>query len=775
MVATSEGRQAGWSLVLLVFSASFACAPLEATEPTIRNLNVRGLQVGGTTTVIVDGDDLTLSPRLLLPFPATQTLKPGATDKQATFEVTLGDEVQPGYGHLRVVTDGGVSLPEAIGVDRLAQRTLAATLDQLPVALHGVVNGSAVVETSFPGKAGQKVLVEVEARRLGSKLRPVVHLYNSKRRQLAWAWTTPTLGGDTRLEATLPENGSYTIAVHDVEYAAPAPGFFRLKIGQWAFVDQVFPPVTGTGQQAAELLGPSLPLRVDFSVPRSAIVQPLAWPGEGLWSGPRPFVLVSSQNEIVGAGSAGKAQELPRGPVGVSGRLTQPFAEDLYRVPVQPGSKIRFEVFAERYGSPLDVAVVVRNETGGELARVEDGPGTLDPVLDYTVPDKITAVLVAVVDAQGRGGPRGVYRLTVEPQLAGAAKKDFRLFTPALRVALPVGGSSVVPVLVERRGYQGSVEVSAEGLPAGVRMEGAAIPAGADGALVTLRRTGVPGNATISSWRGHAEEGEVQPVVVRGDPLERVQPWLGTELAVAPAASTAADFQVDWRGLSQEAWLVPAGKLVLPVKLTRPASDSVVRLGLVTSQLTPFVNNQPDPNLALRQEKPVELAAKVLEGEVTVLVPPQLTAALYDLTIQAELLAPDKKTVLATSFAPVRRLPVRMLLLVEVEGAERIETTIDPKAGASFEVKGNVERREGLTGDVTVSLAGLPAGGKADPVTVKAGMTEFSLRVILPANVPVGEIQGVKLSATGTRDAKLPNLRVKSRDVELTLVLNASR
>ena len=93
---------------------------------------------------------------------------------------------------------------------------------------------ASVVEAKFTGKAGQKVLVEVESHRLGSKLRPVVHLLNAKRLQLAWAWPTPALSGDTRLEATLPEDGAYTLTVHDVEYSAPAPSFFRLRVGQWS-------------------------------------------------------------------------------------------------------------------------------------------------------------------------------------------------------------------------------------------------------------------------------------------------------------------------------------------------------------------------------------------------------------------------------------------------------------------------------------------------------------------------------------------------------------
>src|SRR5262249_47088591 len=153
-------------------------------EPAIRNLSLRGLQVGGTTTLVVDGDELGTAPRLLLPFAAQATLKPGATKAQATFDVALGADVEPGYHHLRIVTDEGVSAPAVIAVDRLPQRPFAAAAGELPAALHGTVSGSASAETQFAGKAGQKVLIEVEAQRLGSKLRPVVHLISPKRLQV---------------------------------------------------------------------------------------------------------------------------------------------------------------------------------------------------------------------------------------------------------------------------------------------------------------------------------------------------------------------------------------------------------------------------------------------------------------------------------------------------------------------------------------------------------------------------------------------------------------
>lgn len=85
----------------LPFFAFFVLGPsIPAAEPAIRNLDIRGLRVGGTTALTLDGDDFGKTPRLLLPFAAMQTLKPGATDKRAVFDVALANDVVPGYYHL---------------------------------------------------------------------------------------------------------------------------------------------------------------------------------------------------------------------------------------------------------------------------------------------------------------------------------------------------------------------------------------------------------------------------------------------------------------------------------------------------------------------------------------------------------------------------------------------------------------------------------------------------------------------------------------------------
>ncbi len=756
---------------LPMLAICFSASPASAGEPTLRTLDIRGLSIGGAATLTVDGDDLGKAPRLVLPFPAKQTLKLGGSDKKAVFDVSLADDIPPGYYQLRIASDGGVSLPVVIAVDRMPQIPVTAPITQLPSAIHGTIAGAAVAEVTFAGKAKQRIQIEVEAQRLGSKLRPILHLYNSRKLQLNWAWATPVILGDARLEAILPEDGTYYVTVHDAEYAAAAGSFFRLKLGTWSSVDQVFPPAGGRGQ--------TLTVRAEgfeavVKTPKAPGFVPLAFPKNGVWSGPRPFVTVSPFAEFVELPSTAKPQEIPAGLAGVSGKLETPFEEDRYRIAVIPKKKIRLEVFAERLGSAIDAALVVRDEKGTQLARGEDSPGSLDPVLEYTVPDKVTSIVVGVVDAQGRGSPHAIYRLTITPQDGpGGGGDAFTLTTTIQRLSLPVGGRAVLPVIADRRdGFLAKIDLVGADVQPGIKLSGTTIPDGADGTLLTVERTAAGLDAIITGLKGATADGVEQIVTVKNHPLEKLQPWLASEIAIAPATGSAADFAIDWRDLPESTVLSPASRLLLPIKLVRPAGKNTVKLTLLTSQNTPVLNNQPNPNKAIRQDKTADLAAGVSTGDVTAILPPELSSPIYDVTVQAELLDPAKK-VLATSFAPVRRMEVVLPIAVKLDGSGRVETAFDKKKGATIKLQGKIERRAGLKADVLLALTGLPTGAKADVVTVKADASAFTINVTFPPTVSPGEFSSVKLSGSFVPDAKQPNARVRSREVDVTLVLKA--
>src|SRR5262249_19708536 len=114
-------------------------------------------------------------------------------------------------------------------------------------------------------------------------------------------------------------------------------------------------------------------------------------------------------------------------------------------------------------------------------------------------------------------------------------------------------------------------------------------------------------------------------------------------------------------------------------------------------------------------------------------------------------------------------------LVVHLAGPARLEATLSPEAGTTLKLQGHIERREGLTGDVSLVLTGLPKGVRADPVKVKAGETAFTILIVLSPNMPTGEITGLKLFASAGPDPQRPDVRVRSREMDVTLVVRAVR
>jgi hypothetical protein len=328
----------------------------------------------------------------------------------------------------------------------------------------------------------------------------------------------------------------------------------------------------------------------------------------------------------------------------------------------------------------------------------------------------------------------------------------------------------VVPVFADRRGTLGPITLTPTGLPAGWAATGTTIPPDADGALVTVTRTGAGGEAAVGRWTGHGANGTEHPVTQKGHALDRLQPWLAAEFAAAPTAGKA-DVTVEWAAPPDAAALAPPFKLKLPVKVARPDPASPVRLTLLTSQNPPLANGQPDLAKTLRAEKAVELGAKADAGEVVALVPPELPADGYDLAVQADVLSSDKQRVLATAVTPVRRLPVRLPVAVKLDGGAAVAATLDLKAATTVELKGELTRAADFKGEAVVALAGLPPGLAAAPVTVKAGESKFALKLTVPPTTPAGEVRGLTLSASAAPDPSQAAVRVKGRDVPLTLTL----
>lgn len=742
-------------LCLSVFSGILLIGQVEQSQaaPAIKNLSLRGLQIGATTTLTIEGSELGSGTQIVLPFVITkQEIKPSATDDSVTFEITLDPAIVPGIYSLRVANARGISSPLLVGIDALPERQFAAEAGTLPVAMTGTISGGTILRSAFDGRAGQSIAIDLEAHRLGSLLNPVIHLLDARGVQLAWSQMVPSIAGDARIATKLPADGRYTVEVHDNLYRGNSVGYFRIKIGEFRYADLAFPLSGQRGTKALfEPVSTNLPAPETFNVDLSSSVVDLAgaWHSDQPMTGARPQIVVDELPDIREQTSGPVPQPITS-PAVIHGRLSVAREEDRFLLPVTAGETIRIDMIAARAGSPVDGVLAVRKESGEQLAGADDSPNSPDPVLDFKVPDGVDKVVVAVRDLLGRHGPEYVYRLRVAP----ADRPDFRLQLFGASEQVPGGGAQIVRVRAQRAGYQGPIRLSVLGLPANVGVANQEIPADATDALLSLIATGSPGYAvgTIVGTGVGPYSALVREARVDETPASRLQPWLRGELGVAVTRSSS--LSVTWETDSSTS-LPLGGQLPARVKVTRaPLAAGNVRLSIVTSQITPkkevTENNQKrqvdDLERTLRFDGVPMIPTDKAEGTASILVPADLPGIPYDLAIRAELLAADGKAVVASAVTPAYRLEAIQPLRIELAGAPQVEAKAG--SGETGRLTGRVSRLGEFPYPVTVTLTGLPGDFLAPAVEVAADASEFSLPVSLPFKTPEGELANVSLVAT---------------------------
>ncbi|MBM3983327.1 MAG: hypothetical protein FJ304_24260 [Planctomycetes bacterium] len=85
---------------------------------------------------------------------------------------------------------------------------------------------------------------------------------------------------------------------------------------------------------------------------------------------------------------------------------------DVFKFEGKKGDKVRIEVQAARFGSPVDCFLTVYDAERKIVASADDVAGSADPVLELTLPRDGTCFL-ALLDAHDLGGPNFGYRLVV--------------------------------------------------------------------------------------------------------------------------------------------------------------------------------------------------------------------------------------------------------------------------------------------------------------------------------------------------------------------------
>jgi hypothetical protein len=600
---------------------------------------------------------------------------------RATLEIS--PDAPPGRRWLRVASEqSGLTnfaafvvgeLPEGVEQEPNDERSRAMKVET-PIVINGSITPQADADYfRFAASKGQNLVVAIAAHSLdihgqGKNFGIAdyhLELFDAAGRVVAEA--EDTLGLDPLIEYRVEQAGEYVVKVGLLNHQGFPDAVYRLTVGEVPYVTSVFPAGGRRGEVTeVELSGPNIPVgtRRQISSPSEPSNSWLPW-GYVTWSGEQTKGTASSGCDVPVAWNDWPEQ-LEREPnnrqaeatlinwsVTMNGRLAEPGDEDWFRVDLPMGKPVWFETMAHRFlRSPIDTRIELY-DSAGKLVGENDDDAVVEPgyesIHDYRTTDsrlRFQAPLagtywVRVRDAAASGNARGVYRLIVR-----AAEPEFELrhYPDGVPVWGPGGTASVVVRIDRLAGFNGDVELSIEGLPAGWRSSRAVSlgvtaerPLNAYQNKILLTMT-APVDAKPGDWsemriigRTKREDGSV------GERCSWPLTWFYTSdtgfFRVAPVGrvAVARPLGITLEALVDEVTAPVKGQVMIPVRVARQPGTSESQMEL-WRELS-LVTNLAGPGVGCGLTTPRSLAVREGRVEVPVQLPPEIYPGEYGVTV----------------------------------------------------------------------------------------------------------------------------------------------
>ena len=467
--------------------------PMGLVPGQVATLEIRGQFLDGASAVLFDGLDAKIESLE----PAKDVLK---------VKIRIPETAAPGLRSFRVVTPKGLSNTGRIVVTRpiplIAEKEpnngfRSAQSVKIPCTVEGTLkNGEEVDVYAVDMRNGQTLVVEAFAARGGSGLDPLVTIFSPEGREMAA--DDDLFGRDAAAWLVVPKTGRYFVQIQDANGRNPdgpaeakTTREYLLVIGEVPLVVSAYPPGARRGQLTRfDLLGVNIPdgLAFQTSFPPG---DPL---GDALLRVEAPKGVANSVTirlgdgpELVEPDPEGGDDPLRPMPAVIPGAISGRFSAldggdiDYYRLVPPPGLEgdYAITVYAAKIGSPADPVVSIVDPRGASQAEDDDKLGR-DARIERRIDGE--GITIAVREAFGRGGPRFVYRIEVEPIARAGMKATIDLGGRTI----PRGGSIALPVTLDRQGDDGPATVLAGELPPGVTAAPMTIPAKGKGGFLVL-------------------------------------------------------------------------------------------------------------------------------------------------------------------------------------------------------------------------------------------------------------------------------------------------
>jgi hypothetical protein len=542
------------SLLALLLLVSVARADLPS--PRLDRIAPLGAAAGSSVEIEVQGADIEDATKLLFDHPGITATHV----KDRKFKVTVAADVPPGTYDARIVAKYGITNPRLFAVSKglteVAEMPPKDPEARQVVPVNCVINGNSKQGREdifrFTAKKGQRVVAECFAQRLDSMLDATMTLTDIDGKQLAS--NGDYAGKDPLVEFVAPKDGDYLVIINDLSFRGGFP--YRLVISDQPHVENVFPRAVQVGQSnTLRVFGRNLgkdakpsPLSLN-DLPLDAITEFVTPPDDILKRGlfrftehptghsVLPTAATCTLNGFQYRGVPLYVSDIPVTlelepnddplhpqkialPAVVSGRFDKERDADWYEFEAPENGSYSFEVYCERIAGRADAYLVVMDDKDNRIAELDDF-GIRMNAFDGHLRDPSGSVnltakkkyRVLVQDRYRRGGARYQYVLVIRKPVPDYFPAVIHQQNPGPGgTTIRKGGATYMDVIIHNTGgFNGSVTITAEGLPKGLHVAPTTINNDSRGILVLtadkdaadfvgpikLTATGKQGDATI--------------------------------------------------------------------------------------------------------------------------------------------------------------------------------------------------------------------------------------------------------------------------------------
>ncbi len=379
---------------------------------------------------------------------------------------------------------------------------------QIPVTVNGQIMPGDVDCFNFNAKAGQQIVIDVDAREIVPFLadavpgwfQAVVRILDSDGNEVAYA-DDFQFDPDPVMLFEPTADGVYTLEIRDSIYRGRQDFVYRVTMSQRPYVTGIYPLGVKHGTtQKVKLSGWNLDKKEAqiSAISQSSDVQTSAFMNGGVLTNPITFAVsdMDAMLETEPNNRIEQAQTVDLTHI-IDGRIESENDKDVFGFNAKKGQKVVAEINARRLRSPLDSLVQILDASGKVLAWNDDAVDKVghlhrdmglqthhaDSYLIFEAPAD-GVYYARVSDTRGHGGDAFAYRLRLSQP-----RPEFQVITTPSVISQRAGSMLMDVFVLRRDGFDGSIELFLDEGADDFALEGAIIPAGVDHVRMTMAKT----------------------------------------------------------------------------------------------------------------------------------------------------------------------------------------------------------------------------------------------------------------------------------------------